>query len=269
MGNKKVKRVKLEQKISDLGRVTVAFSGGVDSSLLLRISSDIIGKKNTFAIIVKTELIPDHDFHDALQTLKQLECRFMIIERSILEIEAVLLNPKDRCYWCKKEIFSTIIREAKTLDFTNIIDGTNYDDKKVGHRPGIRALKELGIISPFAELGITKEEIRCWAEELNLANWNRPSASCLATRIPYGEALTSDRLIQVEKAENVLRNMNFNNCRVRVHQNIARIEVEENDLEKVLESKYRRVLIRKLKTLGFSYVDLDIEGYRSGSMDNY
>jgi len=268
MENKKAKRIALEQKIKDLRRAAVAYSGGVDSTLLLRISSDILGEKNTLAIIVKTELLPAYDFQNSLQTLKQLECGFIILEKSILEIKEVFKNPKDRCYWCKKEIFSTIIYEAQARGFKNILDGTNYDDISADHRPGITALKELGVISPFAELKITKKEIRSMAKELMLVNWDRPSASCLATRIPYNEQLTCDRLKLVENAEDILRSLSLVHCRVRIHQHIARIEIDEKDFKKVLDSKNRKILIKRFKELGFLYIDLDVEGYRSGSMDN-
>jgi uncharacterized protein len=267
MENKTTRRTALKQKIKDLDRAAIAYSGGVDSTLLLKISSDILGEKNVLAIIVKTELFPEHDFRTALKTLNQLECRFIIIERSVLEIKEVFQNPEDRCYRCKKEIFSTIIDEAKIHKFKNVLDGTNYDDIKAGHRPGVKALEELCIISPFAEFKIRKEEIRSWAKELGLGCWDRPSASCLATRIPYNVQLTGDRLRLIENAEDILRNLSFKHCRVRIHGDIARIEINEEDFKKILDGKTRRIVIRRFKELGFLYISLDIEGYRSGSMD--
>ncbi len=267
MENKKTRRSLLKKKIKASGRAAIAYSGGVDSTLLLKISLDVLGRKNTLAILVKTELLPEYDLQDALQTLKQLECRYTIIESNVLGIEEVYLNPEDRCYWCKKEIFSAIIHEAKIHDFTNVLDGTNYDDINATHRPGIRALKELDIKSPFLESRFTKDDIRSWAKDLGLACWDRPSASCLATRIPYNEQLIRDKLGLAEKAEDILRDLSFNCCRVRIHQNIARIEINVKDLKKILDNKIRMSLIKRLKKLGFSYITLDLEGYRSGSMD--
>ena len=267
MESKKTRRIQLKKKIETFGRAAIAYSGGVDSTLLLKFCLDVLGRKNTLAILVKTELIPEYDLQNALQTLKQLGCRYAIIESNVLEIDRVFLNPEDRCYWCKKEILSAIITEAKTHDLANVLDGTNYDDIKTSSRPGVRALKELGVTSPFLESGFTKDDIRIWAKDLNLLCWDRPSGSCLATRIPYNEQLTRNKLGMVEKAEDILRSFSFNCCRVRIYQNTARIELKAGDLKKILDRKIRISLIKRFKEIGFLYVTLDLEGYRSGSMD--
>ncbi len=267
MNQIKEKRIALLKRIQHLERVAVAYSGGVDSALLLQVSRNTLGESNTLAIIVKTELLPEYDFQHAILNLVNMGVRSAIIEKSVLGIKEVSRNSKDRCYYCKKEIFSAIIGEAGVRGFKNILDGTNYNDLSDSFRPGISALEELGIISPFAESGITKDEIRTWAKELDLEIWDKPSSSCLATRIPYNQHLEIDRLKLIENAENILRSMSFKQFRVRVHDNIARIELDLKDLQDLLKNKNRVSLVKKFKVLGFKFVTLDIEGFRSGSMD--
>ena len=265
----------LEKKIEELikrlkvmGRVAIAYSGGIDSTLLLKIASDTVGQQNVLAVTADTEFVSSHEYKNSRINLENIGCEDVVIKRKVLEkCDGISKNPVNRCYLCKKYIFIGIIDSAKNRGFEKILDGTNFDDISGSIRPGIRALSELGVISPFADLKISKKEIRKWAKKIGLLNWDSPSSSCLATRIPYGTTLTNELLGSVEKAEDILRASGFKGSRVRVHGNIARIELREEDLLKIFLPENRKKIIDSLKKIGFSYVTIDLEGFRSGSMD--
>jgi len=260
------KKNKIKQKIKNLNKVAIAYSGGIDSTLLVKISMDALDRKRVLAIMVRTELVSEYNFKHAVKTLKQINSSFAILKKSLLCNKKILDNPIDRCYWCKKELFSTIINYARLKGFENILDGTNYNDIKESYRPGIKVLRELNIMSPFADFNITKDEIRNWAFDLKLPNWNKPPDSCLATRIPYNKKLEKPELKAVELAENYLKILDMAACRVRVIKGLARIEVDKKDFEKILNRKNRKKIIDKFKKLGFKYITLDLEGFRSGSI---
>jgi uncharacterized protein len=268
MKSTKAKKNALIQKVLELGNSAVAYSGGTDSTLLLKICSDILDKRDLTAFIVKTEFISKYDLQQAVSTLKKLKCRFNILEKNLLDYPGIAENSKKRCYLCKKEIFLIIKKEAKRAGLSHVLDGTNYDDLSGVHRPGIKALNELGIISPFAELGITKSEIRDWAKELNLPVWDKPPNSCLATRVPFNRKLDTSILKLVENAEDIIRGLSIRLCRVRIHDGMARIEVAHSDFRKILTDKNHSFIIKEFKKLGFKHIVLDIEGFKSGSMDN-
>ena len=262
------KRRKLLEKIDDLSNenIVLAFSGGVDSSLLLKICCDSAKKsgKKVYAITVHTELHPMKDIEIATKVAKEAGAEHMIVRIDELQDAGIRYNPTDRCYRCKKSLFSRLKEKAGELGAKIIVEGTNEDDLHV-YRPGIRALQELEILSPLAECGFTKREVRKLAEEYGVSVANRPSTPCMATRFPYGAKLDYGKMRCVEEGEEWLKTLGFYNVRIRVHEDIARIEVDENDMSLLLKNKTE--VIEKLKTLGYSYITIDLEGFRSGSMD--
>lgn len=262
------KRRKLLEKIDDLSNenIVLAFSGGVDSSLLLKICCDSAKKsgKKVYAITVHTELHPMKDIEIATKVAKEAGAEHMIVRIDELQDAGIRYNPTDRCYRCKKLLFSRLKEKAGELGAKIIVEGTNEDDLHV-YRPGIRALQELEILSPLAECGFTKREVRKLAEEYGVSVANRPSTPCMATRFPYGAKLDYGKMRCVEEGEEWLKTLGFYNVRIRVHGDIARIEVDEKDMHLLLKNKTE--VIEKLKTLGYSYITIDLEGFRSGSMD--
>lgn len=246
--------------------VMVAFSGGVDSSLLLKMACDSASKKgnNVYAVTLHTMLHPLNELENAQKVAKEVGAIHFIIQVDELQNAGILQNPLDRCYLCKKYLFEEVLKKAYELHVDTIMDGTNEDDLHV-YRPGIRAIQELGIISPLAKSGITKEEVRQLAAEYGISASDRPSAPCLATRFPYGTILSHEKMDMVEKGELYIKAFGIYNVRLRIHGDIARIEVDEQDISKILVHKEE--IITYLKTLGYVYITLDLEGFRSGSMD--
>jgi len=246
--------------------VIVAFSGGVDSTLLLKAAYEMARKKNhkVYAVTVHTTLHPMNEIQMTQQIAKEIGAIHSIINVDELKNAGIMDNPVDRCYLCKKYLFTKLREMAHKQEVMTIMDGTNEDDLHV-FRPGIRALRELSIKSPLAEAGMTKEDVRKMAEEYGLSSAKRPSAPCLATRFPYGTNLSCDKMQNVEKGEDYLKTLGFYNIRLRVHEDIARIEVDTKDMNKLLE--HRVEITSYIKSLGYAYVVIDLEGFRSGSMD--
>lgn len=246
--------------------IMVAFSGGVDSSLLLKMACESAALKSStvYAVTMHTMLHPKADIDTARRVAGELEAVHYIIEVDELNEAGILNNPTDRCYLCKKHLFEQIKIKAAQLGVNTIIEGTNEDDLHV-YRPGIKALKELGIKSPLAKAGITKEEVRRLAGEYGVSVQNRPSTPCLATRFPYGTALSYEGMRRVERAEAFVKGLGLYNVRVRVHNELARIEVDTEELQKVMDNKNE--ITAYLKELGYAYITVDLEGFRSGSMD--
>lgn len=246
--------------------VMVAFSGGVDSSLLLKMAVMYAGGQEikVYAVTADTELHALQDIQIAKQIAKELGAVHIVLKLRELEQAGIRNNPIDRCYRCKKYLFGRIKEKAEELEAFTVLEGTNADDM-LAYRPGIKAVEELGIKSPLREAGFTKEEVRRLAKEYGISTADRPSAPCLATRFPYGEALEKEKLARVEQGEQFLRFMGFYNVRLRAHGDIARIEVDEKDMDKLLEN--RKGIINYLKALGWQYITMDLEGFRSGSMD--
>lgn len=244
----------------------LAFSGGVDSSLLLKLACICAKRKHTkvYAITLHTMLHPAVDMENAKQIAAFEGAEHIILEVDELQHAGILDNPVDRCYRCKKYLFRKILKEAADLQIKVVLEGTNADDLHV-YRPGIKAVQELGIKSPLAEVGFTKAEIRQLAVEYKVHSANRPSTPCLATRFPYGVPLSYSQIQKVNFGENYLRSFGLYNVRLRVHGDIARIEVDVNDQKIVLEN--RTEIITYLKSLGYKYITMDLEGFRSGSMD--
>jgi len=263
MDRKKIN--KLKKILKDMGSLIIAFSGGVDSSFLLKIAENVLGK-NVIAVTAKSLTYPRREFEDAKRIARSLNCRQIIIDSNELKIKEFRNNSKNRCYFCKKELFLKLISIKNKYKFNFVVDGTNYDDLNT-FRPGLKALKELGIRSPLAEAGLTKEEIRKYSKILNLSTWNKPAFSCLSSRFPYGEEISELKLKKIGKAESFLHSLGFRQVRVRYHYPIARIEIEKEEIPKILQSNIREKMIKQLKKIGFEYITLDLEGYRSGSMD--
>ena len=261
-------RVKLEDAMAEYAKedICLAFSGGVDSSLLLKVAAKAVEKtgKKVYAITFDSRLHPSCDLQIASDVAKELGGIHEIITVDELEQEEIHFNPVDRCYLCKKKLFLSLKEFAGERNIPAIMDGTNEDDMHV-YRPGIRALKELGIISLLAELHITKAQVKTLAEEYGISVAQRPSAPCMATRLPYNTEIDYDILGKIGEGEEFLRSRFMGNVRLRLHKDIVRIEVDQDSFESVM--KDREAVISHLKELGFAYITLDLEGFRSGSMD--
>ncbi len=258
-----VKYNQLIEYLKSLKNVAVAFSGGVDSTFLLAAAKEALGS-NVTAFTVKTPYIPDREIDEARQSADILNVKHILINAEISK--SIAYNPDNRCYLCKKFLFSRLLNEADKLKISYVADGTNYDDTEY-HRPGLKALKELGIKSPLLENKITKSDIRSFSKLLGLETWDKPAYACLLTRIPYDTEIKEEELKRVEQAELFLMNLGFRGVRVRSHNYMARIELDKAHLDEIFKNNLNTKIAAKLKEIGFKYVTLDIEGYRTGSMD--
>lgn len=244
--------------------MAIAFSGGVDSTFLLKAAKEALGE-NVLAITIKSAVIPGREMGTAASLCEKEGIRHIEIEEDILSIPGFPENPSDRCYVCKKFIFTKLLALAKENGFDTLAEGSNVDDEG-DYRPGLRAIDELGVKSPLKEAGLGKTEIRELSKSLGLSTYNKQSMACLASRFVYGERITSEKLQMVEKAEDLLDDKGFTQFRVRMHgENLARIEVPENEIDKLIQ--LRDEIVTELKKLGFTYVTMDMKGYRVGSMN--
>jgi uncharacterized protein len=257
---------KLKKNLLLKKRVLIAYSGGVDSTLLLHTSLSVLTTKNVLAVIAQSETYPQREINFALEIVKKWHVNYKLIETCELEDKKFKKNPENRCYYCKMELFSTLKKLAKKEKINYVCDGANYSDN-FDFRPGSYAAKEIGVSSPLKELRITKDEIYFLSKKFNLPTKDKPSFACLSSRIPYYEEITKDKLKKINKAEEILLNYGFKVVRARYHYPILRIEVSEKEINKFLKNNKRGKIVKELKQLGFLYITLDLEGYKSGSMN--
>ncbi|MCX5677624.1 MAG: ATP-dependent sacrificial sulfur transferase LarE [Candidatus Omnitrophica bacterium] len=254
---------KLKKILKGMKSVVIAYSGGLDSTFLLKVALDSLGRQNVLAVTARSETYPEAEYKEAMRIVKKIGARHITIHTKELEIKNFKSNPVNRCYYCKKELFRKLDNLRKSRRMRYLLDGTNYDDLK-DVRYGRFAAKELGVRSPLLEAKFTKADIRRYSKRLRLPTWDKPPFACLASRLPFHNKITAKNLKRIDEAESYLKSLGFKQVRVRLHKDIARLELLPSDQNKAI--KLRDKITNKLRKLGFIYITIDLMGYRTGSM---
>lgn len=259
------KLVALKARIEEMGSLAIGFSGGVDSTFLLKVAYDGL-KDKVLAVIVRSAVFPEREFRQATDFVTKMGIKYAVIVSDVLGIDGFSGNPVNRCYFCKKEIFTKVMEVAKENGFQYIADGANVDDLS-DYRPGMLAIQELKVVSPLKDSDLTKNDIRLLSKGMGLPTWDKPAFACLASRFPYGQEITAEKLGMVDKAEQYLLDLGFKQFRVRHHGEVARIEVSVEERNKFFDEEIMDKVYVELKEIGFAYIALDLKGYRVGSMN--